>query len=85
MRIKLPLGTLTTRMQARIGLIRSGCLVLYDGFDVVIGNPPYVRQEKIKELQASAERINTTVTPALPISMSIFMSAVFRCSGTMVS
>ena len=55
-----------------------------DGFDVMIGNPPYVRQEKIKELKPTL-KINTTVTPAQQISTSISMSAVSNCSGTMVS
>jgi adenine-specific DNA-methyltransferase len=29
---------------------------LHDGFDIVIGNPPYVRQEKIKELKPALEK-----------------------------
>ena len=32
-----------------------------DGFDIVIGNPPYVRQEKIKSIKPLIERQNYTV------------------------
>lgn len=30
---------------------------LHEGFDIVIGNPPYVRQEKITELKAALQKI----------------------------
>ncbi len=35
-----------------------------DGFDVVIGNPPYVRQEKIKELKPTLKKRYTCYTGA---------------------
>ena len=35
-----------------------------DGFDVVIGNPPYVRQEKIKELKPTLKKHYTCYTGA---------------------
>ena len=35
-----------------------------DGFDVVIGNPPYVRQEKIKELKPTLKKSYTCYTGA---------------------
>ncbi|MBK6327420.1 MAG: Eco57I restriction-modification methylase domain-containing protein [Chloroflexi bacterium] len=38
---------------------------LEDGFDVVIGNPPYVRQEKIKELKPALQKQYTCYTSGL--------------------
>ena len=32
-------------MQVPISLTRNGCLVIRDGFDITIGNPPYVRAD----------------------------------------
>ena len=49
-----------------------------DGFDVVIGNPPYVRQEKIKHLKPTLKK-HTPVTRVQRISMSISMNAGCNC------
>jgi hypothetical protein len=37
----------------------------FEGFDIVIGNPPYIRQEKIKELKTEINRINKKQTAPL--------------------
>ena len=46
-----------------------------DGFDVVIGNPPYVRQEKIKEHQTHLEKALYLLHRCCRFSTSIFMNA----------
>ena len=45
---------------------------LEDGFDVVIGNPPYVRQEKIKALKPALQS-NIPAIPAWLICTSTLL------------
>ena len=47
MRIKSPLGTPTTRTQVQIWFDPEWMFGIGDGFDVVIGNPPYISHDKI--------------------------------------
>ena len=49
-------GTRTTRITMPNFLIMEWMFGLEGGFDVVIGNPPYVRQEKIKELKPALQK-----------------------------
>lgn len=45
---------------------------LMDGFDVVIANPPYVRQEKIKELKAAFEQMYECYTGVADLYVYFF-------------
>ena len=50
-----------------------------DGFDVVIGNPPYVRQEKIKDISNRRSKNDTPATQVPQTSTSISMNADCNC------
>jgi len=49
-----------------------------EGFDVVIGNPPYVRQEQIKHLKSKFKEHYECYT-GTPICMFIFTNGVCNC------
>ena len=61
---KSPIGIPTTRNGVAAFFDAEWMFGITEGFDVVIGNPPYVRQEKIKALKPTFKKHYTCYTGA---------------------